>query len=115
MMTRSKWQRFAAICAGDAHMNWFHSRRGIWYFEDHDVLVLYNNSPYGAGPHLRQRELAEFRKMMTTAGIKELAFATYPEDGYSYAMVINASRDREPLVAKLMQEAIIRTLASLDE
>lgn len=99
------WQLFADKAAEDAHRNHFASRRGVWYFEDADVLALYNNNPNAA----RDKELAELRRLLAAAGIKVLAFGTYPQDGpdasYTFAMILNASRDREAKVAELMAEA----------
>ncbi len=109
-MKKKRWEEFAACCAHDAHENWFWSRRGSWYFEDLDVVVLYNNNPYDGQPTLRDEELAEFRERLRAAGIKELAYATYPENGYSYAMVVDAGRDRETFLGQVMMEVTLQTM-----
>ena len=100
------WDRFARACAEDAHVNWFPTRRGAWYINDLDAVVVFNNHPYEDQPALRDEEVAEFRRRLAAEGIEELAFATYPEDGYSYAMVINAGRDREQVLADMMKEIV---------
>jgi hypothetical protein len=110
MMTSEGWAQFALVCAGDAHENHFPSRRGTWYITDLDVVVLYSNNPYVAGPTLRDEELAEFRERLRADGINELAYATYPDDGYTYAMVLDARRDKQALLLEVM-EAIVARLA----
>jgi transcriptional regulator with XRE-family HTH domain len=109
MMKKQDWTQFAKVCAADAHENWFESRRGTWYIKDLDVVVLYNNNPYAQYPTLRDEELAEFLSRLRAEGIQELAYATYPEDGYTYAMVIDASRDREQFLADVMQDIMMET------
>jgi transcriptional regulator with XRE-family HTH domain len=111
LMTKKSWAEFAFKCAFDAHENHFPSRRGVWFIEDLDVLVLYNNNPYEKYPTRRDEELAEFRRRMKAEGIKELAFATYPPEGkeqagYTYALVIDASQDRQDWVVQNMGEII---------
>ena len=109
-MTDAGWKAFASLTAKDASENHFPSRRGVWYFDDLDVLVLYNNNPYEKFPTLRDEETAEFRRRLAAEGIKELAYATYPvggeSDGYTYAMVIDASQDRQNWVADTMFEIL---------
>ena len=112
MMRKKDWAAFAAACARDAHLMWFSSRRGVWYFEDCDVLVLYNNHPY-KHPTLRAEELAEFRGRLRADGIEELAYATYPDDGYTYALVVDAGRDRERHLAAIMREITLKSLDRL--
>jgi transcriptional regulator with XRE-family HTH domain len=109
-MTDAEWKEFASLTARDSYENHFPSRRGVWYFEDLDVLVLYNNNPYANFPTLRDEETAEFRRRLVAESIKELAYTTYPvggqSDGYTYAMVIDASQDREKWVADTMYEIL---------
>jgi transcriptional regulator with XRE-family HTH domain len=110
-MTKKDWAEFAAACARDAHDNYFESRRGTWHFEDEGVVVLFNNNPYVQHPTLRDEELAEFRERLRTEGIRELAYATFPpEDGYTYALVLEAGRDREEHLADLMREIVRKTV-----
>jgi hypothetical protein len=117
-MTKTDWDAFAQKCAEDAHENHFPSRRGVWHFEDLDVLVFYNNNPYAKFPNARDEETAEFRAALKARGIEELAYAAYPppEDdhpGYTYAMVVNASRDREDELAAVMHDILGRSHARM--
>ena len=104
------WDRFARACAEDAHVNWFPTRRGAWYINDLDAVVVFNNHPYEDQPALRDEEVAEFRRRLAAEGIEELAFATYPEDGYSYAMVLDASFDRLLYLENLMTGIVTKTV-----
>jgi len=115
MMKKKDWAKFAATCAQNAHQDWFSSRRGTWYFEDYDVVVLYNNNPYERHPALRDEELAEFRERLRVEGVKELGFATFPESGYTYAMIIDASRDREQFLADLMRDITLKALGRVSD
>jgi hypothetical protein len=111
-MDQKDWNRLAKMCASDAHEHHFPSRRGIWHVEDLDVLVIYNNNPYSEGPHLRDEEVAKIRLWLQAAGIEELAYATYPEDGYTFAMVIRAGEDQLGRVADAVTEITLKTLRS---
>jgi transcriptional regulator with XRE-family HTH domain len=98
-LKKADWQRTAYMCAADASENFFPSRRGVWYLEDLGALCFYNNNPYDLYPRRREEEVAEFRKRLKSAGIRELAYATYPppgeEDaGYTFAMIVDAGQDR---------------------
>jgi hypothetical protein len=104
---KTDWTRFAAACAKDAHENYFPSRRGTWYVEDLGVVVLFNNNPYEKYPALRDEELAEFRRELEVEGIRELGYATYA-DGYTYALVLGAGRDRVGFLTKLMDGSSMR-------
>jgi hypothetical protein len=110
------WKRFALILAQDAFENHFSFRRGVWFCEDIDVLAVYNNNPYANYPELRDEETAKFRTAMEKAGIKVLAYATYPPEGkedagYSYAMILDASRDKidfvDAMMLKFFKESIM--------
>ena len=111
-MIRSKrsWELFPKRCAKDAHENCFSSRCGSWYFEDRDVVVIYNNHPYAVYPERRDEELVQFRNWLRAEGIQELSFATYPETGYSYAIILDVSKDRETFVVEAMREIMLKVL-----
>jgi hypothetical protein len=102
------WHKWAELCAKDAFDNYFPSRRGIWYFEDLDVLVFYDNNPYDNDPLYMRRmdELCQYRHALNEAGLEELGFGT-TEDGYSYALVIDAGRDREEWVRETFQNILM--------
>jgi transcriptional regulator with XRE-family HTH domain len=108
------WPEFAEGCAKDACENHFPSRRGVWYIQDLNVLVIYNNNPYDRNPGLRDGEVAEFRRRLLAEGLKELAYATYPppgaeDEGYTFAMVIDAGRDREEWVVDTWKDVLCRS------
>jgi hypothetical protein len=111
---RRDWDALARAFAEDAHKNHFHSRRGVWYCEDLDVVALYNNNPYRQGWHYRDRETEEMRRELQEAGIATLAYATYPAEGeegagYTYALVLDCSRDRMKQVDEIRHRAFQRT------
>jgi hypothetical protein len=98
-MTKAQWQDFADRCAIDAGENYFEHHWGQWYFSGLDVVCFYNNNPYANYPDLRDQEVAEFRKRLAAAGIKELAYATdpppgAPSAGYTFAMIVDIGMDR---------------------
>jgi len=108
-ITKRDWQRLAYHLAADANENNFPSRWGVWYFEDVDVLCFYDNNPNG----FRDNVIAEFRKQLGAAKIKELAFATYPpvgeqDAGYTCAMIVDASRDQAEALFNLRQQTMLR-------
>ena len=105
--------QIAEVYAFHAHKNHFSSHRGVWYLEDKDVVVAFNNHPYSAGPSFREKELAEFRKRLAAAGLKELGFGTYPQGGYTYAMVIDAPRHQTEFISDVMAELADATCMEL--
>lgn len=106
---KTDWTRFAAACAKDAHENHFPVRRGTWYLEDPGVVVLFNNNPYQERyASLRDEELAVFRRELVVKGIRELGYATYPADGYTYAMVLEAGPAQVELLTKLMDDIFLQ-------
>ena len=110
------WKDHARLLAMDAHENHFESRRGVWFVEDLGVLCIYNNNPYCAeSPLNRDEETKRFLKSMKAAGIKKLAYETYPlpgneEDGgkpgYTYAMILDAGLEKMDFVANTMREVV---------
>jgi hypothetical protein len=75
------------------------------------VLCVYNNNPYAQHPDRRDEETATFRRWLTMNGIKELAYATYPETGegagYTYAMIIDAGADRQDEIAEELRRILV--------
>jgi transcriptional regulator with XRE-family HTH domain len=107
--TKEEWQSIATAMAREAHENHFSSRRGIWHLEDLDILCAYNNNPYAKSPKLREEETAEIRKFLAAHDIDVIAYATWGKDGYTYAMLIDASSDREAWIADNMRQIVMRT------
>jgi hypothetical protein len=104
-MTKRQWQRLARQYARLAHTEYFPAHRGTFVDEGLGVLVYFDNSPCAGLPDLRGEQLAEFREYLRGRGIKELACATYPEDGYTYALVVEA--------APTQQAATLRKLKTI--
>lgn len=116
----ANWKDLAQKFAMDANENHFSSRRGIWFIEDKGVLCIYNNNPYEGFPDQRDKEVAAFRERLKEAGIKELAYATYPFDGdeypgYTYAQIIDAGEDRMDWVRVTLLELLQQSLRQMRE
>ena len=111
------WKTLASALAIDAYENHFSSRRGVWFLEDVGVLCLFNNNPYAADPGMRDKETAKFRAAMEGAGIEELAYATYPREGedagYTYAMILDADRDKTKFVSDMMAKIVKESLVEM--
>jgi hypothetical protein len=109
------WQALANSCAEEAHIHHMSSHYGVFCIQDDDdaddkgILVIYDNHPYAKNVLLRERELDETRSRLHAEGFAELAFATFPKsgdgDGYTYAMVINASAEWHDFIGDLVEEA----------
>jgi hypothetical protein len=86
------------------------SRRGVYPIngipaQPSEVLCLYNNNPYGADTGLRDDETARLRTRLDAAGIRELAYATYPaESEYTYAMLLAVGAEQLPVVREFIGE-----------
>ena len=122
MSKKTGWNGFAFACARQAHEHDFSARRGIYLVEDakdasgaeegkpeDDVLVIFNNNPFAGHAIARDWEVEELRRLLAEAGVKELGYAEYPDtgedEGYSFAMVVDATRDQEDQVAELVDQA----------
>jgi hypothetical protein len=105
----------------------FSSRRGVYTVVDAKavgrrkpkpedaVIVIYNNNFFGA----RGREVDELRELLAGVGIKELGYAEYPDtgrdEGYTFAMVVDARSDQENLVANLARQAADAAMKRLQD
>jgi hypothetical protein len=90
----------------DAFTNHFDSHRGVWHYEDLDVLVVYSNHPYDRDPLLRDWELDLLLGKLAAFGVTVHARASYPDDGYTVALVLDARGDRQSLATRLYEESI---------
>jgi hypothetical protein len=110
------WRSRARDLAKLAFEKWFHSRRGVWY-EDDEVLCVYNNNPYANDSKLRDKETAKFRGWLKQNGIKERAYATYPETGedagYTYAMLLKVSNDRRQDIVDVLNDIHMESMERL--
>src|ERR1051325_7249346 len=55
-------------------------------------------------------QLAEFRQYLAGQGIKELAYATYPDDGYTYALVVEAAPHQQKALVKELERILFASL-----
>lgn len=117
-MTKQQAQKYADAYANDAHDNYFESRRGIWYFEDLDCLVLYDNNPPANDDELRPKIMKLIQSRLKKVGIKTLACGGSDEklsngDPYTVTLLLDCSRDRKNEVIEIATEAI-KSLISRD-
>src|SRR4051812_49057897 len=101
--TKRQWQRVAKICARISFTEDIASRWGTIVDEEHGALAFVNNWPYAHYPDLRDRQLAKFREFLQAHGIEELAYATYPENGYTYALIVKAEVDQHTWLVEEMR------------
>jgi transcriptional regulator with XRE-family HTH domain len=103
-MKKHQAQEWADHYAQDAHSNYFSSRRGVWYLDDLDCLLIYNNNPWSVDESIRDREMKRIERRLKEIGIKTLARGTGGE-GYTVSLLIDCSRDRLDQVVHIGQEA----------
>ena len=111
-----EWLAFAARCASDAHEKRFSDRRGVWHLENADVLCFFNNTPFDSSPKRREQGVAGFRDRIQAAGINELAYAIWPPAGnhgagYTFAMIVKASRDQQDRLVSWWKEPMLKGIA----
>ncbi len=85
------WQAMAKELAEVAHEDHFSLRRGLWPTFGNEgrklIIGYFNNDPY---IH-RDQELAAFRAWLgSQTDVSELASASYPNDGYTLALILKA-------------------------
>ena len=114
-----KLDRLARIIAEDEHVNNMRSRRGTGQITDMDLMYLYDNNPWEAGAHFRDEQIAEFRRRLKAEGIAEVGFGVYPEHGedagYTFAIILDCSRDREAWLAQTYLELVQETVRRMDQ
>ncbi len=111
---KEHWQEIADSEAENAHENHFEKRFGIEYLDEEDglrgdLVCYFNNNPVGEDPPpydgestLRSYGLTALRQWMKNYDIRELACGSYPENGYTVAMIMDVPRGRfEDLVNAL--------------
>lgn len=112
-----QWDRRARSFAREMYLHNSGSRRG-WFplrCGSRLLMVAYNNHPYAAGPHIREKETAALRVWLKEQGIEELGYATHPargpEAGYTYAMILDAPEERHEEVEAKIRELVEATMA----
>jgi hypothetical protein len=93
----------AAACACNAHEESFSSRRGAYYLEDADVVGLYDNSPTRTRPAALER----FQNDLQWQGLSILAKGIWPDDGYTVALLVDATRPDVDRTATAWQRAVM--------
>ena len=111
MMMKKEAQHWADYFAQDANEKHFESRRGVWYIEDLDCLLLYDNNPYSSDPTRRPREMRQIRKRLKAAGIETLACGGSRDDDdvepYTVSLLLDCNSDRIEEVCDIAQEVVI--------
>lgn len=110
---KKEWTFTAQECAYDSFEECFATPRMISCISD-GVVAVCNNRPYAGFPDLRDQELAWIRERLSKAGIRELAFANFPEPGhrvagYTYALLLKASRDQWEFIEQVVEQAARRS------
>jgi hypothetical protein len=111
------WNLCAMDCAEHAYKENFPSRRGIYpciVTENGEaVLCVYNNNPYEGYPTVRDEETEKFRRWLRESNIKELSYATFPDQGesvgYTYAMLLDIAEEdteRQMAVRRAMESFV---------
>lgn len=77
----------------------FSTRRGVWFYKDWGVVVVFNNNPFN-DPAIRKKELNALVKELKKLGIKTIARSQYGdtlEDGkekYTQTLVLDCDNER---------------------
>ncbi len=111
--------KLAKAAAKVAYEDNFQSRLGVYEYSDlgtpsERVFCIYNNNPFELNDGICERRAAEtlkLRNALKKAGIKELAYETYPFEGeesagYTYAMLVSAKEKGADFIANTMNEII---------
>jgi hypothetical protein len=118
----SAWLEFAMFCAASSFHNdfWLEKEALVIYAmptKSGRVVRICRNNPFQCSgaervKYLRRREIEtdRFRKRLMSAGIAELAYATYPRSGPrsgdSYAMILDASKSQIGAIRRAMRVAM---------
>jgi hypothetical protein len=110
-MPKREWKKAAQARARTAHTYDFPSRWGTYPDKKRGAIAFFNNWPYARYPLLREQQLAEFRRYLEDNEFKDLAYATYPvggpDDGYTYAMIVQAHPDDFLALEEAMEEILL--------
>jgi len=112
-ITNRGWQQLAKKYAEIAHDEHFPERWGTFVDEDCGFVVIFNNHPYAQYPDLRSQQLAQFREYLRAHGIKELGYATYPQDGYTYALIVETTVNQGVSLEKEMERILVSSVSKL--
>jgi transcriptional regulator with XRE-family HTH domain len=107
--TKRDYEGLAHRAARDAFENELSTRRGVWFYEDWGLLVVFNNNPFN-DTSVRRKEIAALVRDLKRAGIKSIARGQYGDtldDGkekYTQTLVLECGNDRLQEVVDLVDE-----------
>lgn len=118
-MTEQEALQWAIFYAEEAAEHNFESRRGVWYIEDLDCLLLYDNNPYANYPDVRPRQMRVLQERFEKVGIKTLACGGSEDEvhegqSYTVSLLLDCSQDRMDEVMEILYE-VVMTIWDLDE
>ena len=107
--TKRELEGLACRAAKNAFENEFSSRRGVWFFEDWDLVVIFNNNPF-TDRSFRARELRMLVKELKTLGIRTIARGQFgdslenSEELYTQTLVLDCGEDRVQDVVNVVND-----------
>ncbi len=102
--------KFAKVVAKLAHNEMFSTRRGVVFFENLGLVAYIDNNPSKSLPKLRSEILKEIRAFLHSHALKEVGFATYPKNGYTNVMLVEAEWDEARLFTETVPEIVFQVL-----
>ena len=99
----------ACRAAKSAFDDEFSSRRGVWFYDDLNVVVIFNNNPFN-DVSIRRKELKLLVKELKKLGIKTLARGQYgdilenSEERYTQTLVLDCGEDSVQDVVNIVNE-----------
>ena len=107
--TKKDYEGLAHRAARDAFEDELSTRRGVWFYEDWGVLVVFNNNPFN-DTSVRRKEIATLVRELKKIGVKTIARGQYGDmldDGkerYTQTLVLDCANDRLQEVVDLVDE-----------
>ncbi len=111
-------QVLARYMAEYSYENWSTFAWGSMTSLDGDMVLIVNNEPYEDHALLRDKELNEFRSRFQAKGVREVAYAEYPEqgidEGFSYALVLKGTRGWVDQLFDWYESILVNSSANFD-
>jgi hypothetical protein len=89
-MAEIDWQAEATAAANFAFAEMFEAHRGAIPWRDLGVSVAFGNDGYTQDER-SQRDVVVLRDLLAGVGLVELGFGTDPEDGYTWALLVQTA------------------------
>ena len=108
-VNKRELESLASRAAKAAFEEEFSSRRGVWFYEDLNVVVVFNNNPFNDAS-VRPKELRSLTIELKKLGIKIVALGQYGdtlencEEQYTQTLVLNCGEDRVQDVVNIVNE-----------